>query len=143
MSVRNALLKPEDELVGEKIAAEILGIYNYKTLSNWRSDGRNPDLPYVRIGRSIRYRVGDLIEFRQRHTVGGVKAVEPVIEQVAPATSTLAKTPAPYPMNTIAAIAVSAAPVAAKQPHQTLSHSTAPVHCIRPSDLVRSNLTTK
>jgi hypothetical protein len=136
MPARNLRLKPEDELVGEKVAAEIIGIFNYKTLSNWRSDGRNLDLPYIRIGRSIRYRIGDLIEFRQRHTVGGVKAVEPVIEQVAHATSTRAKAPAPHPMHTAAASESPLTTVALMQPLAAMSQPAA-VRVIRPSDLLR------
>ena len=136
MPTRNSILKPEDELVGEKVAAEIIGVYNFKTLSNWRSDGRNLDLPYIRIGRSIRYRIGDLIEFRQRHTVGGVKAVEPVIEQVAPATSTQAKAPAPQPMHTNAGVDSPLTPVALQHPFTALRQAAA-VRAIRPSDLLR------
>jgi hypothetical protein len=140
MPVRHSLLKPEDELVGDKVAAEILGLYNFRTLSNWRSDGRNPDLPYVRIGRSIRYRIGDLIEFRQRHTIGGVTAVEPVIEQVAAASSTLAKAPTPTSVNTTAAIDIALGSTEVQQVRQQVIEPVAPVHIIRPSDLVRRQL---
>ena len=136
MPARNSILKPEDELVGEKVAAEIIGIFNYKTLSNWRSDGRNLDLPYIRIGRSIRYRIGDLLEFRQRHTVGGLKDAEPVIEQVVHTTSTPEKAPTPYPMPSTSAIQSPFTPVALKQPF-TASSRPAAVRGIRPSDLLR------
>ncbi len=69
----SSILKPENDLVGDKIAAPIIGLSNFKTLSNWRASGKHKDLPYLKIGRSIRYRVGDLLDFRARHTVGGVK----------------------------------------------------------------------
>lgn len=71
MQSRSALLTPDNELLPDKEAAPVLGITNSKTLSNWRSEGKHPDLPFVRIGRSIRYRLGDLLDFRVRHTVGG------------------------------------------------------------------------
>ncbi len=104
MPIHRAFLLPEDELIEDKGAAEVLGLSNFRTLSNWRSNDTHPDLPYLRIGRSIRYRLGDLLEFRKRHTVGGVTAVQTVNEQVTPspstsiqiqtqATSTLAKSP--------------------------------------------------
>jgi hypothetical protein len=38
------------------------------TLSVWRSTGRY-DLPYVKIGRSVRYKREDVLEFIRRRTV--------------------------------------------------------------------------
>lgn len=37
------------------------------TLAVWRSTGRY-DLPYVKIGRKVRYRAGDLLAFLNRRT---------------------------------------------------------------------------
>lgn len=82
MQFRSALLTPDNELLPEKSAAEVLGVTNSKTLGNWRSEGRHPDLPYVKIGRSIRYRLGDLLDFRARHTVGGMKDEKQLAAQV-------------------------------------------------------------
>lgn len=37
------------------------------TLAVWRSTGR-VDLPYIKVGRSVRYRVGDIREFLAKRT---------------------------------------------------------------------------
>jgi predicted DNA-binding transcriptional regulator AlpA len=53
-------------------AAEILQI-NERTLTNWRSTGKSPK--YVKIGRSVRYRISDLmtwIEANSRNHTGEV-----------------------------------------------------------------------
>jgi hypothetical protein len=49
--------------VDEIIAGEILG-YSRKTLQNWRLLRRGP--PYMKTagGRSIRYRIGDLLDWQ-------------------------------------------------------------------------------
>jgi hypothetical protein len=65
------LLADSERLLTEKDAAEVLGLSNHKTLANWRSQRKHLDLPFVRIGRSIRYRLGALQDFRLRHTVNG------------------------------------------------------------------------
>lgn len=49
-------------------AAKILNI-PAKTIVKWRSTGEN-NIPYIRIGRSIRYRPSDLIAYIEKHTVG-------------------------------------------------------------------------
>lgn len=57
------------DLVDDKAAAEILDT-NPGTLSVWRSTGRYA-LPFVKVGRKVRYRVSDLeawIEKRIRTT---------------------------------------------------------------------------
>ena len=38
------------------------------TLSVWRSTGRY-DLPFVKIGRKVRYRLGDVMDFIARRTM--------------------------------------------------------------------------
>jgi predicted DNA-binding transcriptional regulator AlpA len=55
-------------LVDEKVAAEILGI-TAGTLSVWRCTRRYP-LPYVKVGRAVRYRLSDLEAYMQSRTVG-------------------------------------------------------------------------
>jgi predicted DNA-binding transcriptional regulator AlpA len=45
-------------LLNEKEAARFLSM-SYRTLQSWRSAGEGP--PYLKLGRSIRYRRGDLI----------------------------------------------------------------------------------
>ncbi len=59
-AVRDALLKPEQ-------VAEILGV-TPETLQVWRSTRRYP-LPYVKVGRCVRYRMSDVEAFLQQQTV--------------------------------------------------------------------------
>lgn len=47
--------------VDDKSAATVLGLQK-NTLCVWRSVGRY-DLPYIKVGRSVRYRISDLAEF--------------------------------------------------------------------------------
>ena len=67
----NKLLPDEERLLSEKEAATVLGLTNHKTLANWRSQGKHRDLAYLLIGRTIRYRLGALMEFKTRHTING------------------------------------------------------------------------
>ncbi len=59
-------------LVDEKRAAEILGV-TPQTLAVWRCVGRYP-LPYVKIGRCVRYRVEDLEAFVESRRVGASRS---------------------------------------------------------------------
>ncbi|PIA72812.1 DNA-binding protein [Ectopseudomonas toyotomiensis] len=52
--------------VDDKSAAAVLGVQK-STLSVWRSLGRY-NLPYVKIGRSVKYRISDLAEFIANRT---------------------------------------------------------------------------
>lgn len=55
----------DDAMMNECEAAEFLGV-SAKTLRNWRCAG-TVDLPFYKIGgRSIRYRRGDVITFRNK-----------------------------------------------------------------------------
>jgi hypothetical protein len=56
------------QLVDEKIAADILGV-TAGTLSVWRCTRRYP-LPYIKVGRAVRYRLSDLEAFLASRTVG-------------------------------------------------------------------------
>jgi hypothetical protein len=58
-------------LVDEKRAAEILGLAD-GTLSVWRCVRRYPELAYVKVGRSVRYRLADIEKFLASRTVGGL-----------------------------------------------------------------------
>jgi predicted DNA-binding transcriptional regulator AlpA len=52
--------------IDDKQAAAALGI-KASTLSVWRSTGRY-NLPFVKVGRMVRYRISDLAEFLARRT---------------------------------------------------------------------------
>lgn len=56
-------------LVNEKEAARILNI-SPGTLSVWRCTNRYR-LPFVKIGKAVRYRVADLERFIESRTIGG------------------------------------------------------------------------
>jgi predicted DNA-binding transcriptional regulator AlpA len=47
-------------LLNEKEAARLLSM-SYRTLQSWRSTGEGPT--YLKLGRSIRYRKGDLLKW--------------------------------------------------------------------------------
>ena len=42
-----------------------------RTFQRWRSDGYGP--PYIRIGGTVHYRVGDVLAFEDRQRQGGEK----------------------------------------------------------------------
>ncbi|EGX6952340.1 helix-turn-helix domain-containing protein [Aeromonas hydrophila] len=52
--------------VGDKQAAEVLDV-KPMTLAVWRSTGRY-NLPYLKVGRLVKYRISDLAEFLARRT---------------------------------------------------------------------------
>lgn len=52
-------------------AAEILGLAP-RTLENWRGQGQGPN--WLKVGRSVGYRLADLITWRDAHLVGGASA---------------------------------------------------------------------
>lgn len=55
------LLTPEE-------ASEYLGV-SRQTLAIWRCNNRYP-LPYVKVGRYVRYKLSDLAQFVESRTVG-------------------------------------------------------------------------
>jgi len=55
-----------DRLFSPGDAATYLGVAE-NTLSVWRSTGRY-NLPYIKVGRLVRYRLSDLQAFLVRHT---------------------------------------------------------------------------
>ena len=63
---------PKAILISRPQAAEYLGI-RAQTLAVWATTGRY-NLPFVRIGRSVRYKKSDLDAFIAARTVGGSKA---------------------------------------------------------------------
>jgi hypothetical protein len=58
--------RPPSDLVDDKAASTYLGV-TAGTLSVWRSTGRYP-LPFVKVGRRVRYRIGDLLAFVESRT---------------------------------------------------------------------------
>lgn len=59
-------------LVDNKQAADIIGVH-YLTLQNWRSTGKSPK--FIKVGRSVRYRLSDLkawLEAKTRNHTGEV-----------------------------------------------------------------------
>ena len=60
-------MQPEFDLKDEKEAAKFLDV-SPGTLQVWRSTRRYP-LPFVKIGRKVRYRLSDLQAFLQLRTV--------------------------------------------------------------------------
>jgi excisionase family DNA binding protein len=58
------------ETVGRAEAADILGVA-HQTLAVWASKKRY-GLPYVKVGRCVRYRIADLHAFLERNLHGNV-----------------------------------------------------------------------
>lgn len=61
----------QKQLVGQAEAATLLGIKEH-TLAVWRCTKRY-DLPWVKVGRSVRYRLEDLQGFIAKRTAGGTQ----------------------------------------------------------------------
>ena len=55
------------DLLDEKAAAQFLDGVTPGTLSVWRSTGRY-NLPFIKIGRNVRYRRSDLIAWLEKRT---------------------------------------------------------------------------
>ncbi len=68
------MLQP-NELITEDEAADLIGV-RPQTLAVWRSTGRY-DLPFIRVGRLVRYRVCDLETWIQDRRVSGSVALQP------------------------------------------------------------------
>lgn len=55
-----------NHLVDSNITAIVVDV-KYNTLTSWRCTGRN-NLPYVKTGKRVRYKVGDILNFIDRRT---------------------------------------------------------------------------
>ncbi len=56
----------ENQIVNETKASEILG----RAIQTIRNDRHlRQGAPYIKIGRSVRYRVGDLLDYLERHRI--------------------------------------------------------------------------
>ncbi len=60
---------PPHYLLTEGQAASAIGV-KPSTLAVWRCNGRY-DLPYLKIGRNVRYKVRDTLAYLDRQTVNG------------------------------------------------------------------------
>ena len=69
-----AALSVAPELLDTELAASYLGIKGH-TLEVWRVTGRY-GLPFVRVGRRVKYRRADLDRFLDSRTVGAAVGVE-------------------------------------------------------------------
>jgi len=58
--------KAKDKFLNPPEAADFLTVQP-QTLAKWRMDGRN--LPYIKVGRSVRYKLSDLQAFIEKQTV--------------------------------------------------------------------------
>lgn len=73
--VRNASFDNAETVNGEQLldpigCAEFIGVTT-KTLAAWRCSGRY-NLPFVRVGRVIRYRMKDILRWLDERTEAGV-----------------------------------------------------------------------
>ena len=56
-----------DKLLTEKESAVFLGLENHQTLAVWRCNKRY-QIPYIKIGRNVRYRMSDLLDWLDSRT---------------------------------------------------------------------------
>lgn len=68
MSTQTAAISADDRLLTEKEAAEYLRI-KVRQLYNWRVSGL---IPYIRIGKALRYRKSAIDQTLARFTMGPV-----------------------------------------------------------------------
>ena len=71
ISNRNLLIQPQlsdDELATPRAISNALGI-SEGTLAVWRCTGRYP-LKYIKVGKSVKYRVGDVRDFLRNREFG-------------------------------------------------------------------------
>lgn len=57
-------------LTPEQFALEIE--VSVRTLAKWRSIG-HPNIPYIKVGRCVRYKVSDLEAYLAEHTINSVE----------------------------------------------------------------------
>jgi excisionase family DNA binding protein len=63
---------PASPLLSAEQAAEYLGT-TAGTLAVWRCTRRGPQIPYLKIGKSVRYRASDLERYLAAHTIGATE----------------------------------------------------------------------
>jgi len=62
----NTIERDPDLALTENLTAELLGI-SVRTLQSWRISGKGPR--YCKIGRAVRYRRRDIVQFQEHHAV--------------------------------------------------------------------------
>jgi hypothetical protein len=62
--------RERDQLLNDREVADILGLKNKGTLAVWRSTKRI-DLPWINVGRCVRYWKSDVYAFLEKSTTGG------------------------------------------------------------------------
>ena len=60
----------DDNIIVDTFEASILICTPEKSLIKWRSTGEH-NIPFIKIGRNVRYRTKDLREWIERHIKGG------------------------------------------------------------------------
>ena len=73
----------DDVLLTRREVADLLQMRE-QTLATWKCNGRH-GLPYVQVGRSIRYRPGDVQAWIDQHVVGDTAEAErlgPIVAKV-------------------------------------------------------------
>ena len=68
-----ALLQNRNALLSEPKTAQWLG-QSTRTLQRWRLDGSRDPLPFILLGRCVRYRVGDVLDWLDRQTFRSTSA---------------------------------------------------------------------
>jgi excisionase family DNA binding protein len=62
----------QSPMLTQREVAALLGI-RPRTIEDWRSRKTGPELPYVRLGRAVRYRREDVERLIAANTKGGVQ----------------------------------------------------------------------
>lgn len=68
---QQAILNFNDDVLATPAEASVLLKIPESTLQKWRSTGEH-NLPFCKIGKSVRYRTTDLKAYVERHTKQGV-----------------------------------------------------------------------
>lgn len=69
----NSIERDPDLALNENLAAELLGV-SVRTLQAWRVRGGGPR--YCKIGRIVRYRRRDIVQFQERHAVNSTSEAD-------------------------------------------------------------------
>jgi len=59
--------REEDLLTTAQLSSRWRGVVKAQTLENWRSAKRGPT--YIKVGRSVLYRLSDVLDYERSHTI--------------------------------------------------------------------------